>query len=139
MAAGEDQPEAVVGFDSISREHRPLQESDLVAVSPVPAEDVYGTTPGGGHQPRAGFVGDALNGPFFKRCHQAVLHDLLGEVEIADETDEGRGQASGLLAEDGADRLACLRLGSLARQLCALCRMIDYRANFDQVAARPRP
>jgi hypothetical protein len=55
-----------------------------------------------------------LGGPFLESRHQAVLDDLLGEIEIADEADEGRGQASGLLAEDGADRVPCLRAGSLA-------------------------
>src|SRR3979409_1633736 len=117
MAAGEDKPEAIVGFDRISREHRPLQQRDLVAVTPVPAEDIDGTTPRSGHQRRAWLVWDALKGPFFERCHQAVLHDFLGEVEIADETDEGRGQASGPLWQDGAARPACLRFGFLARQL----------------------
>jgi hypothetical protein len=58
-----------------------------------------------------------LGRPFLKSCHQAVLDDFLGEIEIAEETDQGSGQASGLLAEDGADRVACLDAGFLACQL----------------------
>src|SRR5258708_3780377 len=107
MAAREDEPQPVVGLDGISRSHRPLQQRDLVAVTPVPPKDVDGTAPRGSHEPRARSVRDAFEWPFFERCDQAVLNDLLSEIEISDEADEGSGQASGFLAEDGAHPLPC--------------------------------
>ena len=48
-----------------------------------------------------GLVGNALFRPFLERRHQAVLDHLLGEVEVAEDADQGRGQPAGLLAEDG--------------------------------------
>src|SRR6185503_1301826 len=47
--------------------------------------------------------------PVLERRDERVLHALLGEVEIAEAAHEGRGQPTGLLAEDGGDRVACDR------------------------------
>ena len=99
-------PEAVVGLGRVRRPSvDALQQRELLAISPVAAKDVDGAPPRRGHQPRARVVGDALFRPFLERRHQAVLDDLLGEVEVAEDADQGRGQPSGLLAEDGGDRL----------------------------------
>jgi hypothetical protein len=46
-------------------------------------------------------VGYALLGPFLEGGHEAVLHHLFGQVEVADEADEGGGQAAGFLSKDG--------------------------------------
>jgi hypothetical protein len=42
-----------------------------------------------------------LRGPFLERSHEAVLDHLLGEVEVADDADEGGGQPAGFLSKDG--------------------------------------
>jgi hypothetical protein len=42
-----------------------------------------------------------LRGPFLESGHQAVLDHLFGEVEVADDADEGGGQPPGFLSKDG--------------------------------------
>jgi hypothetical protein len=42
-----------------------------------------------------------LGRPFLERGDQAVLDHLLGEVEVADDPDEGGGQPPGFLSKDG--------------------------------------
>jgi hypothetical protein len=42
-----------------------------------------------------------LGRPFLERGDQAVLDHLLGEVDVADDPDEGGGQPPGFLSKDG--------------------------------------
>src|SRR5712692_10954125 len=115
MAAREDKAQAVIRLARLIRHERSLQDRELLQVAPVAPEDVDGPPPGGGHQPRARLVRNALDRPSLERRHQAVLHDLLGAVEVAAEPQQGRSQPPRLLAEDRDDR--CVGGGTRLPQL----------------------
>ena len=59
-----------------------------------------------GHQPRPRIVGGALPGPALGGGRESVLGGLLGEVEVAEEADQGRQDASPLVVEDPVDQSA---------------------------------
>ena len=99
MAAREDQAQPVVRFGRFSRHRRTLQECDFLRVALVAAQQVDGAAPRRRHQPRAGVVRDSLGRPILQRRDQAVLDDLLRDVEVADEAHHRAGELRGLFAE----------------------------------------
>jgi len=113
VAARENEPQPVIHLNGIRGHGRALQQLDLFLVALVAPQDVDRLAFGGGHQPRARLVGDALGRPSFQRRHDAVLDHFLGNVEVADDPDESAGQPSRLLAENVGKRClggcACIR------------------------------
>jgi hypothetical protein len=118
VAAGEDQPEPVVG-DRVGL-HGILGPQRLEAgqglaflgQAAISAQPVDGPVPGGGGDPRPRPVGDALPGPPLHGHHEGVLDGLLGQVEVAEDADEGCDRPSLLLAEQAVDDLARVGLGN---------------------------
>ena len=70
----------------------------------VSADPVDRPVAGGRHQPRAGVGGNAVPGPALGRCQKRFLTGILGEVEIAEEADQGSQHASPLVTEDLVDQ-----------------------------------
>jgi hypothetical protein len=58
---------------------------------------------GGGRQPGAGLVRDAVATPSFERSGEGVLGALLGQIPVTCDPDEGRDDPSPLTAEGGGD------------------------------------
>ena len=54
----------------------------------------------GRRDPAAGVGGQAGDRPAFARDHERLLDHLLGDVDIAEETDQGRDDPTGFLSED---------------------------------------
>jgi hypothetical protein len=70
-----------------------------------PAPDaIDGLVPGRLDDPRAGDVGDAGGRPLLDGGGERVLGGLLGEVELADEPDQGGDDPAPIRAIDGVDR-----------------------------------
>ena len=69
----------------------------------VAAQVVDGPVLGGGHEPRAGIIGDAALGPAFERGDEGVLREIFGETDVADDARECGDKARGLDAPDGVD------------------------------------
>jgi hypothetical protein len=114
MAAGEDQAQPVV-VDAVigrvehvavlleQREGRELRPAHLQAGTA--AEQIDGLVTRGAHEPRAGVAGNAGARPARERGRERLLHHVLGEVEVAEEANQGREDASRLLAKDARDRV----------------------------------
>src|SRR5207302_8095577 len=85
----------------------PLQQGDLVGIPAFPAQQIDGAPSRGGHQPCAGPVRYAVLGPRLESGEEAVLDDFLSEVEVADDPDQGAGEPSRFLSEDGTERCIC--------------------------------
>ena len=123
MAAGEDQPQPVVGdrhvrvrvcrrsatgddrreFDLDRRIARQL--IGLVAKPAPPAKPVDRPVPGRGRDPCAGVRGHAPLRPDLKSGDEGVLDRFLGEVEVAEDADQGRDRPALFLAEQAVDEL----------------------------------
>ena len=103
MAAGEDQLEALVG--EWGGVHRillglgRLEQSGLLGQGAVTANAVDGPVARGRNQPGVGAGGDAVARPALGGDRERLLRRFLGEVEIAEEADEGSEDASPLIAE----------------------------------------
>ena len=129
MAAGEDQPQPIVG----DRHRRPPSDparwprsSDSIAASRAerlglldqplsPAEPIDGPVAGGRRDPRARVVRHAPRRPGLQRADERVLDGLLGEVEVAGHPDERRDRPALLLAEQAVDDLVGgVRSGAVA-------------------------
>ena len=103
VAAGEDQPEAVV----VHRSHLLglvsfVQQGGLgVAVAPggLPPEPVDRLVAGGGHDPGARVGRDPGLGPPGRGHQERLLDRLLGDVDVPEAADQGGGGRAGLLAE----------------------------------------
>src|SRR5262249_1639074 len=57
----------------------------------------------GGRDPGAGVARDPLLGPYLERLREGVLHRLLGEVEVAEDTDQRRDRPTRFLTEQAID------------------------------------
>ena len=128
VAAREDQAEAIVGLGRVTWQCRPLQQRQLLGVAAIAAHKVDRAPAGGGHEPRPRVVGNALLRPSLERRDQTVLHDLLGNVEVAEDPDHGSGQPPGLLPEDRRDRCFCGR---------SSCAQAPYRSTAGQISTGP--
>ena len=110
MAAGEDQPQQVVGDAAVTGLVVPLAERRQLRHLPQfrgldsrPPQPVEGPVAGRGGEPCAGAVRDAVARPALKRTGEGVLHALLGQVPVPRHPDQGRHDAARLLPEDGSD------------------------------------
>jgi hypothetical protein len=123
MAGHEDQPENIVshGIVPVRRRLGLLLErldrtSDLLMLAllhlPAP-EEVDGAAPGGGHEPRAGLLGEARRRPLLERGHQRVLRQVLRDPDVADDARESADDLGGFDPPDRVDR--SLRVGHAGR------------------------
>ena len=102
MAAGEDQPQPVVlealvvALGGVTcRVGEPLRELGLRPVEPRPsAHRVDGLEAAGRDEPRPGLLGDSFLRPALHRRREGVVERLLGEVEVAEEADQGGEDAA---------------------------------------------
>ena len=76
----------------------------MVDEGPVAADAVRGPVPGRRHQPGARVAGDAVAWPSLGGDGERLLRGFLGEVEVAEEADQGGQDAAPLLAEDLIER-----------------------------------
>ena len=67
----------------------------------VAADSVNGFVPRGADEPRARVRGRALRGPLLQSDSVSFLQHLLGEIEVAEETNE-RGEDSALIVRGEA-------------------------------------
>ena len=105
MAACEDQLEALVldrriVVEFVHRRLRNLEQSSLLSQCPLPADAVDGSVMGTRVQPGAGVARNAIAGPPFGGDRECLLSGLLGEIEVAEETDQRGEHPAPLLAED---------------------------------------
>ncbi len=112
MAAGEDQPQPVVG----DRAHRRASSPSSAAPgASAPARQLLLVARGRGGCGRspccarvvtihaAGLARHAVARPALERDHERVLHRLLGEVEVAEHADQGGDRPSRLAPEQAVD------------------------------------
>jgi hypothetical protein len=103
VAAGHDQLEALVGDGGLVHRllHycRRLEQLGLLGERAVAADAVDRAVAGGGHEPGPRVVRRALARPALGGDRERVLGGLLGELEVAEEADQGRQDASPLVAE----------------------------------------
>ena len=98
MAAGEDEPEAVVGL--ARRLGQGGEQLQLLPVSRLPADPVEALAPRRRQQPGAGAIGDSLPRPVLQGLDQRLRDELLGQVEVAEVADQARREPARLLSED---------------------------------------
>jgi hypothetical protein len=104
VAAREDQAQAFVGDGTgllllaglESREQLCLVRERALAPDPIDRP-----VAGRGHQPGTGVGGRAVPGPALQRSGESLLHRVLGQFDVAEDTDEDRERAPPLLPEDG--------------------------------------
>jgi hypothetical protein len=117
VAACEDQSKTVVGdrgrfhgFLGQSSECLELGKSpSLIGKPSLPAEAVDGPVPSGHRDPGPGFVRDTLVGPSLQGNGEGFLDGLLGQVEVAQHSDERGDRPPRLLAEQAVDDASRLR------------------------------
>ncbi len=115
MAAREDEPQAVVRDRALRPVFRVrrlsvlLERGELCELRPLllealsAAQAVDGLVAGGRNEPCPGVGRRSRARPLFEGGGEAVLHRLLGQVEVAKQADQGREDPPGLLAVDRFD------------------------------------
>jgi len=101
MAASEDQTQAIVGF-SEQRPRLGFEKRKLLPVACLPPEPVDGVALCRRGQPGSGTGWNSVPAPSLQRTEQCVLHDVLGDVEVAEQSRQGGGEPAGFLTEDRA-------------------------------------
>ena len=103
VAAREDQLQPLVLegrlVHRVLRCLRHLEQPRLGRQRPVAPDAVDGPVARRGHEPHRRVVGDAVARPALRRDGERLLGGLLGEVEVAEEADQGSEDASPLVAE----------------------------------------
>ena len=94
----------VVGW----REQRRLAEQ--LSPTRLAAQAVDGTVARGRRDPAAGVGWQPVGRPLAQGNGECFLHCILGDVDVAEDTDQGSHRSAGLLAEDPAD-LVLVELG----------------------------
>ena len=107
MAAGEDQPQPVVAHRAhlLGRARRRARAASAACGVPVvagrlPAEPVDGPVAGRGDDPAARVGRHAVDRPALDGDGERLLDRLLGEVDVAEDADQGGDDPAVLLAED---------------------------------------
>jgi hypothetical protein len=77
-----------------------VQLADLRRQRALAADAVDRSVARGGHKPGARIVGRPVAGPALGGSGECVLGGFLGELEVAEEADQRREDASPLVAED---------------------------------------
>ena len=103
MAAGEQKLQAFVLEHRVVDLHlglqRDVEQLRLLGERPLPADAVDRAIPGGRHEPRPRVDRGPVARPARRGDRERLLRGLLGEVEVAEEADQAREDASPLLAE----------------------------------------
>jgi hypothetical protein len=128
MAAREEQPQPVVGERRVhwvvrDSGHQPLQLAQLVLVAALASEAVDGAVARRAHDPGAGVVRRPVPRPALERGHEGLLNHLLGEVEVAEDADQGRDRPPRLLPEQAVGDLC----GTPYRPASALASLVCNR------------
>jgi hypothetical protein len=111
VAAGEDEPQPVVVHGSHLLEHARLavagsEHRHLAEQLPAPclaAQPVDGMVAGGRGDPAARIGRHAIARPLSQGDGEGLLDRVLGDVDVAEGTDQGGQRPARLLAEDPAD------------------------------------
>ena len=114
MAAGEDQPQAVVGIGHVIvlgfrgvrgrlEPGQPLEDPLLVLEVAFPAEPVDRAVTGDPRDPRARVGRRALPRPALERDRERVLDRILGGVEVAEDADQRGDRPPRLAPEQAVD------------------------------------
>ena len=111
MAAGEDQPQAVVRelivptLRIVRRAERlqALEDGPLLEQRALAAQAIDRLVAGDAGDPGAGVVRRAVARPALEGHHERLLHRLLGEVEVAQHADQRRDRPSRLVPEQAVD------------------------------------
>ena len=106
VAAGEEQPQPVVGQRRVERlvglrRHQQLQLAQLVRVAALAAQAVDRAVARRRARSRRRVVRQPVARPALQRDHERLLHRVLGEVEVAEDADQGRHRPAGLAPERG--------------------------------------
>src|SRR5215217_7884710 len=105
MAAGEDELQALVGDGGLVHGWgRRFEPADLLVEHPHAADAIDRAVARGGHEPRARVGRNPVALPPRRGDREGVLRGLLGEIEVAEEADQGREDATPLVAEDPLER-----------------------------------
>src|SRR5581483_12403163 len=86
----------------------------------VPTDAVDRAVPGHRHEPAGRIAGHAVPWPPLEGDGDSLLKGVLGEVEVAEDADQGREDASVLLAEELLER---------RQALTSACRMTTGRTS----------
>jgi hypothetical protein len=103
VAAGEDEPEPVVGH-VVGLPG--CEEGGFAEQVPFPgpsAETIDRVVSRGGGDPAAGVGWQPAVRPPAQSDREGLLHRVLGQVDVAEGADQGGHRPAGLLAEDPAD------------------------------------
>jgi hypothetical protein len=104
MAAREDQLEPLVRdrrvIHDVLRGLGHVELADLLGERLIAPEPVDRTVAGGGDQPGARVLGRFIARPALDRDRKRLLRGFLGEVEVAEEADQGSDDAAPFVAED---------------------------------------
>ena len=130
MAAGEDEAEAFVGDRSVVHRLRVARDEQLrlLAQGALAADPVDRAVACDGHEPAGGIGGHAVGGPPLEGDGDGLLKGVLGEVEVAEDVDQGREDASVLLAEELLER-ASYAPTSAVRETTGRTSMCPMRAD----------
>ena len=77
-----------------------LEQAGLRRQRAIAANAIDGPVAGCRHEPGARVGGDSVPGPALRRDRERLLRGFLGEVEIAEEADQGSEDVAPLVAED---------------------------------------
>src|SRR5206468_5822607 len=115
MAASKDQPQPIV-TDFILTQHalfrfgemlfylgEPLEFVTLGIEPYPPPQQVHSFVVRGGNQPRSRIVGRALHWPLLDRNREGFLHYLFGQIEAAEQANQGRQNSPRLLPVNALD------------------------------------
>ena len=104
VTAREDELEPFIGergrVHRVLHRLRHLEQAGLRDQRAVAADAVDGSVARGRDQPRAGVGRDPVPWPALRGDRERLLRGFLGEVEVAEEADQGSEDASPLIAED---------------------------------------
>jgi hypothetical protein len=104
VAAGEDQPQSIVALRRVISHEVSFQLSEFVPEASLAPQLIDGFPTGGRQQPGGWFLRNAFVGPVLDGFEQRLLHQLFGEVEVAQDPDQRRGQPTGLVSKDRGQR-----------------------------------
>jgi hypothetical protein len=112
MATGKDQTQSVVWHGSFFvfaglLLGQPVQKLRLAGEGPLTSDPVDRAVARRGEEPGGRSLGHPACGPAVECRRDGVLKGILGEVEVAQDADQAREDASPLLAEDTLERGQC--------------------------------
>ena len=104
MAAREEQFEPLVGkgrlVHGVLRSLTHFEQAGLRSERAIAANAIDCPVARSRHEPRARVGGDSVPGPALGRDRERLLRGFLGEIEIAEEADQGSEDIAPLVAED---------------------------------------